>query len=324
MDTPVKPPLPFDQFMARALHDPETGYYARRIKGVGRTGDFTTAPTLSETLARAIAHWAANVMRETGCRDLIEIGPGEGVLAAAVLRNLPWHRRWRTKLHLVETSEPLAKLQRERLGNKAIWHKTPAEALAACGGRAVIYSNELVDAFPVRRFQKTEGGWSEMGVRFNPLEEVLLDVPVLPSSSSFSDTHPIGQRIEVHDSYREWLTAWLPSWKAGRMLTIDYGDSAPTLYHRRPHGTLRSYLFQQRGEGLAIYENPGRQDITADVNFTDLMDWSRPWIRSGTLTRFTDFIRPFVDPNSLTDQQLVSEEGAGAAFQVLDQECGRG
>lgn len=317
----MKPPLPFDQFMAKALHDPVSGYYARRITGVGRTGDFTTAPTLSVALARAIARWATDALRETGCRDLIEIGPGEGVLAAAVMRHMPWHRRWRTKLHLVETSAPLEKIQREQLGKHVTWHKTPAAALAACGGRAVIYSNELVDAFPVRRFRHTSEGWREMGVTFHPLEEVLLDPSDLPPSSSFAETHAIGQQIEIHDSYREWLAAWLPLWKAGRMLTIDYGDTATTLYHRRPHGTLRSYLFQQRGEGLAIYENAGRQDITADVNFSDLIDWSQPWVSTSMLSSFREFILPFADRNDPNDQQLISEQGAGSAFLVLDQEC---
>ena len=39
----IQTAIPFEQFMARALHDPQHGYYARRITGVGRRGDFTTA-----------------------------------------------------------------------------------------------------------------------------------------------------------------------------------------------------------------------------------------------------------------------------------------
>jgi hypothetical protein len=35
---------------------------------------------------------------------------------------------------------------------------------------------------------------------------------------------------------------WTPHWNSGAMLTIDYGDDFPQLYHRRPHGTLRAYL----------------------------------------------------------------------------------
>ena len=41
----------------------------------------------------------------------------------------------------------------------------PAEALAACHGRAVIFSNELVDAFAVRRFQNTADGWQELMIK---------------------------------------------------------------------------------------------------------------------------------------------------------------
>jgi SAM-dependent MidA family methyltransferase len=315
----VNTPVPFEQFMARALHDPEHGYYARRISGVGRHGDFTTAPMLSEAPARAIAAWAVKAMKETGCRDLIEIGPGEGRLAAGVLKNLPWHIRWKTRLHLVETSKPLAARQRELLGKRASHHTKIEDALSACGGNAVIYSNELVDAFPVRRFQKTAEGWQELAVRFDekkrPHESLLPPAP-LPDSSGFLEKHPVGQWVEVHDSYRRYLAEWMPAWKSGRLLTIDYGATAEQIYHRRPRGSIRAYLLQQRLEGPAVYENPGRQDLTADVNFTDLMEWSRPWIGEQHVTAFGEFLQSH---QASGDESLTDEQGVGGAFLVLDQ-----
>lgn len=316
MKLEIETPIPFEEFMARALHDPRHGYYARRITGVGRRGDFTTAPMLSEAPARAIAAWAARALRETGCRDLIEIGPGEGTLAAAVRKSLPWHLRWRTRLHLVESSEPLIALQRKLLGKHAAWHRDMPSALQVCGGRAVIFTNELVDAFPVRRFQKTDYGWREIAVSHDENQrarESLLPLAPLPDSSGFSETHPLGQIIEVHESYRRYLASFLPAWKAGRMLTIDYGSSADSLYHRRPRGTTRAYLLQQRLEGPAIYENPGRQDLTADVNFTDLQNWSSPWISSQNLMPLRNFL------GSPGDPLLHDAQGAGDAFQVLEQ-----
>lgn len=315
----ISTPISFEKFMARALHDPQHGYYSRRISGVGRRGDFTTAPMLSEAPARAVATWAAMALKETGCRDLIEIGPGEGTLAAGVLRNLPWKMRWKTRLHLVETSVPLAARQRELLGRRASYHLRIQEALEACGGKAVIYSNELVDAFPVRRFQKTPEGWQELAVHFDERKqahESLLPPAPLPDSAGFLDHHPLGQRIEVHDSYRRFLTDWLPHWKAGRLLTIDYGATAENLYHRRPHGSTRGYLHQQRLEGPAVYENPGRQDLTADVNFTDLMHWSQPWIREQRLTDFGEFLQRAQTSN---DPLLADPLSASGAFLVLDQ-----
>jgi SAM-dependent MidA family methyltransferase len=319
--TEVSAPISFERFMEQALHDPDHGYYARQISAVGRQGDFTTAPMLSEAPARAIAAWAAAAMKETKCRDLIEIGPGEGRLAAAVMKQLPWSSRWKTRLHLVETSLPLAARQRELLGKRATWHTTTTAALAACHGRAVIFSNELVDAFPVRRFQKTPLGWQELAVAFDaqkqPHESLFTPAP-LPDSASFLERHALGQWIEIHDSYRRYLTEWLPCWKSGRLLTIDYGATAAELYQRRPQGSIRAYWHQQRLEGAAIYQRPGRQDLTADVNFTDLMNWSQAWISEQRLSRFNEFLQAHQSP---ADAQLCDAQGAGGAFLVLDQKC---
>lgn len=281
--------------MARCLHDPVKGYYARNIRSIGLRGDFTTAPQLSQAPAAAIASWAAGALRETGCRHLIEVGPGLGTLAKEVFRRLPLSLRLRTKLHLVESSPTLAARQKELLKSGALYHSAIHSALEACRGNAVIYSNELVDAFPVRLFQKSEDGWLEVGLGADGSgkKEVLLPVAELPPSSVFTCDFPTGQRIEVHDSYRLWLRSWLPQWKNGEMLTIDYGDTVGSLYRRRPHGTLRAYLLHQRLEGEAVYGNPGLQDITADVNFTDLTEWAAPWTKSSGIVNFADFIGPF-------------------------------
>ncbi|GAA5116393.1 SAM-dependent methyltransferase [Luteolibacter yonseiensis] len=316
-------PVSFEQFMARALHDPQHGYYARRISGVGRRGDFTTAPMLSDAPARAIATWAVRAMKETGCRDLIEVGPGEGRLAADVLRHLPWQVRWKTRFHLVETSVPLAARQQELLGSRVRHHRTIQEALAVCGGNAVIYSNELVDAFPVRRFQKNGPDWQEMAVAFDerkrPVESLLPPSP-LPDSSGFRENHPPGQQIEVHDSYHRHLAEWMPGWKSGRLLTIDYGDISRTLYHRRPRGSVRAYLHHQLIQGTGVYENAGHQDLTADVNFTDLIEWSRPWVDDHQLLTFHEFLKSA----DCGDSQLIDPDGAGNAFLVLDQKRAEG
>ena len=307
--------LRFDRFMELALHDPERGYYARRIRGVGRGGDFTTTPMLSPALGKAVAEWAAEALKATGCRDLIELGPGEGVLAAAVMKHLTWWRRARTRLHLVERSIPLRKKQAALLGKHAVWHDSVEAALEACGGKACLYSNEFADAFPVRRFRSEAGGWSELFLR---PAEVWQACDRLPDSSLFEIPHPAGQIIEVADAYHDWLRGWLPLWKGGRMLTIDYGAEVEVLYHRRPRGSLRAYLMQQRIEGPGIYENPGRQDLTADVNFTDLERWSAPWARTLQLVSQRDFLRSFAGPDDAT---VMDERGAGGAFRVLEQQA---
>jgi len=314
--------ITFEAFMAEALHDPKHGYYARRIEAVGGRGDFTTAPMLARSPARAIANWAASAMRVTGCRNLMEIGPGEGTLAEAVWGHLPWHVRWKTRLHLVDSSAPLREKQRKLLGKRAFIHTSIHEALAACDGRAVIFSNELVDAFPVRRFQKNLIGWQELEVEFQTgggISEHLRPVGELPDSSVFQRNVPIGQWVEVHDSYRKWLAEWLPAWKSGSMLTIDYGATVERLYHRRPHGGIRAYLLHSRIEGAGIYQNIGRQDLTADVNFSDLIEWAAPWCETRGLENLATFLKAHADSGRPQETALLDEQGCGNAFMVLDQ-----
>ncbi|MGC4017607.1 MAG: SAM-dependent methyltransferase [Luteolibacter sp.] len=306
--------LRFDRFMDRALHDPQRGYYARRIRGVGRGGDFTTTPMMSGALARAIAAWIV----KTGERHVIEIGPGEGRLAADVMKALPWWTRLRTKLHLVERSVPLREKQQALLGKNVRWHDTMEEALEACGQSAAIYSNELIDAFPVRRFRKTESGWDELFLQPDGPTESWQPAGELPCSSSFKQPHRVGQIIEVHESAHDWIRQWtMMNWGSGQMLVIDYGEETETLYHRRPHGTLRGYLMQQRIEGSAVYQNAGRQDLTADVNFTDLETAVAPGVHHTRLMTQRDFLLPHIDPQNPADAALVDPNGAGSAFKVL-------
>lgn len=295
----------FEQFMQRCLHDPQRGYYAKNIRAIGPRGDFTTAPQLSSTPAKAIAAWAAQAMRTHQTRNLIEIGPGMGTLSQQVLCHLPLTLRFRTKLHLVDSSPILLSHQKNTLGKRALYHQTIHQALESCKGNAVIFSNELVDAFPVRLFQKNQNQWQEISVIHseNRISEILIDPVSLPESSIFKGNYPSGQRVEVHESYQKWLQSWLPIWRRGEMLTIDYGALASDLYHRRPQGSLRGYLLQQRIEGPAIYQNPGLQDLTADVNFSDLIEWGKPFLQHETPLNLAEFIQSYTQAQ---DDQLLN------------------
>lgn len=309
----------FEAFMAYALHDETAGYYARRISTVGRGGDFTTTAEISPALAKAVAAWLVREMQSNGCRDVIELGPGSGALAAAVREALPWSWRWRTRWHLVETSATLRNIQAKRPALRRVrWHDSIGSALEACAGAACLYSNEFFDAFPVRLFQRANDGWKEVFVHRGGegLREVLREVDALPESNVWQRSWPTGQRVEVHESVRQWLLAMAEHWRRGAMLTIDYGAAVDALYHRQPGGSLRAYLRQQRMTGAAIYQHIGRQDITADVNFSDLMAWTAGFVESAPLISQREFLMPHVDARCRGDVYAVEEAGAGDAFRV--------
>lgn len=321
--------------MEDALYHPAFGYYTAGIREVGRDGDFSTSATLSGLLARAIAVWLREERRrcfggETGRWHIIEIGPGNGLLHRDILRALGSEGRRGLRCHLVERSPALRRLQKRRLWRhwaRVSWHDTPADALKAAGGDALIFSNELIDAFPVTLLQRDGDAWREVWLELFPdgkigetLRPVSEEDP--PVSSALDLPLPDGQRIEIHQSVRRWMLEWLPCWKNGAMLTIDYGDIAEKLYHRRPRGTLRGYRKHRRVEGLNIYQNIGTTDLTADVNFTDLIRFGGS---TGLLPVSLEPQHAFISrrlprvENSPVNVWLQNPAGPGGAFQCLTQ-----
>jgi len=316
----------FDHFMQHALHDPTTGYYARNIQTVGASGDFSTTATLSNLLGKAIAHHAVKWHRQFKAPlNLIEIGGGDGSLAESVIQSLPPVKRWKCNYHLVESSLSLTKKQQEskKLSKKITWHSEIQDALENCNGVAFIFSNELVDAFPVRVFQHTNNTsvWEELYI--DGLNEILCEPDSLPQSCAFTTyKHSPQQRVEVHESYHQWLVSWRQQWKQGQMLTIDYGDLHPAIYYRMPRGTLRAYSRHQHITGNAVYQNPGKQDITADVNFSDLIQWGDQInLKTLSLISQNELLTPFAT-HKPEDQFLIHPDGAGSAFKALLQQSG--
>lgn len=306
--------IPFERFMEAALYHPEFGYYTSRVRTVGRGGDFSTWPEMSASLAAGIAAW----LRANPSRHIIEVGAGTGQLAASVLKSLGFLQRIQTTLHIVEISPVLRAAQAQLLkGKNVVWHREMSDALAAAGGIANIYSNELPDAFPCRVFVRDHSRWMELALTTDghSVREILRECE-LPESASLQGDPAHGTRVEVHDSYRRWLGSWAGLWKRGEMLTVDYGAAQTELPHCRPSGSLRAYAHHQRLIGTDVYAGFGRRDLTADVNFTDLDNWGTHlgW-RTLSRTSLSAFLSSHCHRITLSDQMTE----AGRAFQVLRQ-----
>ncbi|MEO0959530.1 MAG: SAM-dependent methyltransferase, partial [Pseudomonadota bacterium] len=90
-------PISVAEFMGLALGHPEHGYYTTRDP-LGRGGDFTTAPEISQMFGEIIGLWLVDRLASLPAETrpaLVELGPGRGTLmadalrAAPVLRDLP-------------------------------------------------------------------------------------------------------------------------------------------------------------------------------------------------------------------------------------------
>ena len=330
--------IPFERFMGEALTHPEFGYYTAHIETVGGSrGDFATSTTLSAILGQAIARWVRDEVAALGGTPgeflLIEIGAGDGSLMRDVLRSFSWWDRRKLNLSIVEISPVLRRRQREtlgKLGTRIEWHESIVEALGAADGRALVFSNELVDAFPVIRVQGTHEVFvrydRDQGLRetFLPLSETRPGLDPGNFSALRHDWPHENQRLELHDSYRRWLSQWVLHLKTGSLLTIDYGGAVSEIYHKRPEGSLRAFFRHQRLTGPGIYRMFGKQDLTADVCFDDLQSWGNQLGLETTACRTqAEFLEKMAPPGSEKKTRetafLLADDGAGGAFKVLSQ-----
>lgn len=340
--------------MRVALYDPELGYYARNVRSVGPRGDFSTAATLHPALGEAVAAWASARRKELfggglAPWNLIEAGPGTGELAQAVIRELPFLARRTVTLRLVETSPVLRDAQRARLGSRATWHATLEDALTACGGQAIVYASELLDAFPVQVLRATSSGWQELWIslrgreggegpgvslkgdvwleEWRPASNDGLGGAAPAAFSALERPWPEGQRVEIAPAVRSLFLSKtsLSSLLFGSLLLLDYGDTVDRLYDRRPNGTVRGYAHHVRLEGSDLYRWGGKADITADVNFTDVAAWAAEagFAVSPLETQGAFLVRHVRGAEARAAREpalafLLDPRGAGAGFRALE------
>jgi SAM-dependent MidA family methyltransferase len=331
--------ISFQRFMQEALYHPTHGYYTSAVKEVGARGDFSTSASLHPVLGEAIAGWARARREELGLprpTTLIEIGAGSGQLAKSVLSALGLRGRASMRYAIVEISEPLRRAQRELLGRRRVrWYDTIDQALAAANGQALIFSNELVDAFPFHLLVRRGDGWREVGVRLaedrlveeeRDVEDPRLLGGLCSAPGALHDASP-GQRCEIHLAYHDWLAEWVPRLDRGALLTVDYGETVEQLYAGRRRGTARAYFQHLTLRGARVYGRVGRQDLTADVNFTDLQDWGEAvGLRNRSLSTQGEFLSrwvPDLDARAEREPALAyvsHPAGAGHAFKALEQQ----
>jgi len=149
---------------------------------------------------------------------------------------------------------------------------TPAGSFAG-----IIFSNELLDAFPCHRFSWDAGKqtWFEWGVAMHVEKFVWEKISRLPSElrvilgrlpAALMAVLPDGYTIEVSPAAEKWWREAAGALAAGKLLAIDYGFKGDEQFSpARPHGTLRTYFRHHFSEDLLA--NPGQQDLTAHVNF---------------------------------------------------------
>jgi SAM-dependent MidA family methyltransferase len=319
--------LSFASFMDLALYHPELGYYRRDRARVGRSAetDFYTATSSGPLFGELIVAACVKLLGpQTAPRSVtfVEIGaePGGGIL-----RNVahPF-----TAAHTLRIGEPL---DLHRFTGSA----NPATTVGPTP--LIIFSNELFDAQPFRRFVTHAGQWRELGVTLtadNTLHETELPATfqplpstLLPSEAAYPDGYHLDLPLASAD-----LAAQLAAqpW-SGLFIACDYGKSWRELIEATPQGTARAYHRHQQSNDLLAH--PGEQDLTCHVCWDWLADalarhgFASPTVESQEaflihhagdfIARLTAAEATRMSPRKLSLMQLLHPANMGQKFQVL-------
>lgn len=334
--------ITFAHFMECALYHPAAGYY-NRPPVTGATGDYFTSPNAHPAFGASIALFLFKAWELLGQPEplwVMEVGAGDEQLANDILDyfkslKLPFPNI--QYLSVDRAKRPLVPANRQ--------HQIRASQIPISNITGCIISNELLDAFPVHRFEAQDQVAREVYVTLDNAQNFseVLDVP---SSAKLTDQAniiasglPNGTRWEINPGIGAWAAQVASSIDRGFILTIDYGDLAQNLYTpRRQSGTLATY--RNHVQVGSPYQRVGGQDITAHVNFSDVISHGQDkGIRTLGFIRQAEFMQSFglkhfmqrlrINPLTLQQQQvnmmgmreLMKPNGLGD-FKVLIQEKG--
>jgi len=268
-------PISFAEYMRVALYDPYDGYYVTGRARMGWEGsDYFTSADVSTFFAHALARQLVLWWQKSGepARFIVlEQGAGKGNLAREIVM---WARHTTPDFYAALDYQ----MEDIRTGQDV---NTPL-AVSNTHAPAVIFSNELIDAFPVHVVEMRNAQLHEVyvDVANGRLCEVLAE-PGSAEVANYLDNYYIpwasfgdGWRAEINLDALRWMQHTASRMQHGYILTIDYGDKAKALYTRqRQRGTLACYFQHQMNERPLV--RPGEQDITAHVNFSALIEEGR-------------------------------------------------
>jgi SAM-dependent MidA family methyltransferase len=361
-------PIPFSRYMEICLYDPAQGYYSAHAEQFGKAGDFYTSSDVHAVFGRLLARQFEELWRALDQPTqiaIVELGPGHGLFARDVL---DWSKKkfpdfFAALTYTLQESSPAlrARLQeglREHIATgKAkvsaevqanvpdtvpdkVRAKVPEERpIGLCRTLApdaplIVFANEFFDALPVEILSVE--GKLHIGFENQRLSEIWL--PPLPEELEFLDRYGVhpesGERIEVPLLAQKWIGQIANAIQRGLLLIVDYGYTRSQQLAGRHRGTLMAY--RHHSASPDPYQAPGKQDLTAHVNFTALAAaCEQQGMRCERLVTQSQFLMGIGERNQFADvfedcrlpqerakvalqlKHLITPEGMGENFQIL-------
>jgi SAM-dependent MidA family methyltransferase len=296
--------MPFVRFMDLALYHPEHGYYNARARVFGRGGDYYTSADLHPAFGALLARQCQDMWQALGRPaqfTIVEMGAGRGFLCRDLLAHLreSYADCFSATRYIIDERSAARRAEQSTLlksntpAGRVAWR--PLGEIPENSVTGVFLSNELVDAFPVHRVRMTGHGLQEQFVEERETQlHLTWDTPSTDELVQYLNSMNIalqpGQTAEINLAARQWMRDVAARLERGFAITMDYGHPAPKLYSpARPAGALMCYhMHEAAHDPLARI---GEQDMTAHVNFTDLIrTGERHGLRNAGFTRQMFFL----------------------------------
>lgn len=265
-------PMSIADYMAECLLHPTHGYYAQR-EPFGHSGDFITAPEISQMFGEIIGAFMINAWRQAGRPTpfvLCELGPGRGTLMTDIVRTARIDAAFENaaQIMLVEASERLRTIQAKTLGPAATRTQWLDRIDDLPPLPLLLVANEFFDALPIRQFVNTAAGWRERLVGLDESGSLaFIAGPTQPPVESLPPGHETAQEGAVFElaPARQAAAAQIGTHLAthgGAALIIDYGHLKSAI-----GDTFQAMRDHAHVDPLA---EPGLADLTSHVDFDTL------------------------------------------------------
>ncbi len=277
-------PLNVAEYMTLCLLDPEDGFYPTRDP-LGKEGDFITAPEISQMFGELIGIWCLQTWLDMGQPkrvQLIEIGPGRGIMMADILRAARLDKDFikAVRVTLIEASSALEAVQAKTLADAPCMVTWAPHLHRVADGPSIIIGNEFLDCLPIRQFIQKDrfagaAGWQERMVTYDN-DQFQFALSPAAISEMLQSTLPAaqieaknGDLLEICPASAQILDQIKSRFEKneGRALFIDYGPAETEF-----GDTLQAL---KRHEKVGVFSDPGNTDLTARVDFAALSQAAR-------------------------------------------------
>ena len=269
-------PISVDRYIGACLYgtgDPggHNDYYYATRPVIGRSGDFITAPEISQVFGELIGLWCIIVWEQMGRPapfNLVEFGPGRGTLMRDALRAMRVRPEMLSVVRVVmlDVSVPLADMQRAALAGVTVPIEMPGKLYRAEAPKrpAIFIANEYLDTEPIEQFIRAEGGWVIRGVGLDGTGELTfvqlrqIHPQTIRELDEMFPHARLGDIAELYSMNHDTRHA-LSEPEVMTALLIDYGHAKSAI-----GDTLQAVRDHAWEHPLT---SPGEADITAQFDF---------------------------------------------------------